>query len=145
MTDPTAQTVGSYQGRRVTIERDSSLEFEFFWATVVSFRWGLLLRDRSDEGNVTMLTLIGGEWQRSPAMVRRLGRCLAMVRVASGEASAPWTCTKASSSSLLASQLTNCSERGGKLEFGGYLGFSGFLTCGQKFALYVVLYIEVFR
>jgi hypothetical protein len=33
----------------------------------------------------------------------------------------------------------------GKLEFGGYLGFGGFLTRGQKFALYVVLYIGVFR
>jgi hypothetical protein len=36
-----------------------------------------------------MLTLIGGERQRSPAMVRQLGRCLSTVRVASGEASAP--------------------------------------------------------
>jgi hypothetical protein len=34
---------------------------------------------------------------------------------------------------------------GGKLKFGGYLGFGGFLTCGQKFALYVALYIGVFR
>jgi hypothetical protein len=34
---------------------------------------------------------------------------------------------------------------GGKLKFGGYLGFGGFLTCGQKFTLYVALYIGVFR
>jgi hypothetical protein len=32
---------------------------------------------------------------------------------------------------------------GGKLEFGGYLGFDGFLICGQKFALYAALYIGV--
>jgi hypothetical protein len=86
-------------------------EFEFSQATVVGFRWGLLLRDHSDEGNVFMLTLIGGEWQRSPAMVRRLGQCLSTVRVASGEASAPRTCAKASFSSLLASRSSNCSDR----------------------------------
>jgi hypothetical protein len=34
---------------------------------------------------------------------------------------------------------------GGKLEFGVYLGFGGFLTCGRKFALYAALYIGVFR
>jgi hypothetical protein len=45
------------------------------------------------------------------AMVRRLGRCLAMVKAASSEASAPRACAKASSSSLLASRPTNCSER----------------------------------
>jgi hypothetical protein len=70
---------------------------------MVSFQFGLLLRDHSDEGNVFMLTLIGEEQQRSPATVRRLGRCLSMVRAATGEASAPRTCAKASSSSLLAS------------------------------------------
>jgi hypothetical protein len=32
-----------------------------------------------------------------------------------------------------------------KLKFGGYLGFDGFLTCGQKFALWAALYIGVFR
>jgi hypothetical protein len=32
-----------------------------------------------------------------------------------------------------------------KLKFGGYLGFGGFLTCGRKFALWVALYIGVFR
>jgi hypothetical protein len=57
-----------------------------------------------------MLTLIDEEWQQSSATVRRLGRCLSTVRVASGEASAPWTCVKASSSSLLASRPTNCSD-----------------------------------
>jgi hypothetical protein len=44
-------------------------------------------------------------------MVRQLDRCLVTVRTASGEASAPRTCTKASLSSLLASRPTNCSER----------------------------------
>jgi hypothetical protein len=58
-----------------------------------------------------MLTLIGGERQRSPATVRQLGWCLSTVRAASGEASAPRTCAKASLSSLLASRLTNCSDR----------------------------------
>jgi hypothetical protein len=58
-----------------------------------------------------MLTLIGGERQRSPAMVRRLDRCLAMVRATSGEASAPRTCVEASLNSLLSSRPTNCSER----------------------------------
>jgi hypothetical protein len=43
--------------------------------------------------------------------VRWLGRCLSTVRAASSEASAPRTCTKASSSSLLASRPTNCSDR----------------------------------
>jgi hypothetical protein len=43
--------------------------------------------------------------------VRRLGQCLATVRAAPGEASAPRMCTKASSSSLLASWLINCSDR----------------------------------
>jgi hypothetical protein len=95
----------------------------------------------SDEGNMFMLTLICGEQQRSLATVRQLGRCLSMVRVASCEDSTPRTCTKDSSSSLLDSRPTNCSDRWWKLKFGGYLGFSGFLTCGQKFALYAALYI----
>jgi hypothetical protein len=50
-----------------------------------------------------MLTLIGGERQRSMATVRQLSRCLATVRAASGEASALRKCAKASLSSLLAS------------------------------------------
>jgi hypothetical protein len=32
-----------------------------------------------------------------------------------------------------------------KLKFGGYLGFGGFLSFCQKFALWAVLYIGVFR
>jgi hypothetical protein len=60
---------------------------------------------------VFMLTLIDGEQQRSMAMVRQLGRYLSTVRAASGEASAPRTCAKASSSSLLASRPTNCSDQ----------------------------------
>jgi hypothetical protein len=64
-----------------------------------------------DEGNMFMLTLIGGERQRSSTVVRRLGQCVSMVRTASGEASALRTCAKASLSSLLASRLTNCSDR----------------------------------
>jgi hypothetical protein len=62
-------------------------------------------------GVVFILTLVGGERQQSPATVRRLGQCLSIVRVASGEASAQRTCAKASLSSLLASRLTNCSDR----------------------------------
>jgi hypothetical protein len=58
-----------------------------------------------------MLTLIGRERQQSPATVRRFSRCLSMVRAASGEASAPRTCAKASLSSLPASRPTNCSDR----------------------------------
>jgi hypothetical protein len=95
----------------LTAERGGSAEFEFSRATVVSFRWGLLLRDHSDEGNSIILTLSDGERQRSPATVRRLGRFLTMVRASSGEASAPRTCIEASLNSLLASRLTNCSER----------------------------------
>jgi hypothetical protein len=49
--------------------------------------------------------------RRRAAMVRWLGWCLATVRVTSGESSAPRTCTKASSSSLLACRPTNCSDR----------------------------------
>jgi hypothetical protein len=48
--------------------------------------------------------------RRRAATVSRLGRCLATVRAASGEASAPRTCAKASSSFLLASRPTNCSD-----------------------------------
>jgi hypothetical protein len=102
---------GSCSRRRITAEHGGSPEFESSRAMVVGFWWGLLLQDHSDEENVFMLTLINGEWQRSPAMVRRLGRCLSTVRVASSEASAPRTCAKASSSSLLASRQTNCSDR----------------------------------
>jgi hypothetical protein len=80
----------------ITTECGGSLEFMFPRATVVSFWWDLLLWDHSDEGNVFMLTLIGGELQRSPATVRRLGQCLSTVRAASGEVSAPRTCAKAS-------------------------------------------------
>jgi hypothetical protein len=63
------------------------------------------------EGNSIRLTLISGARQQNPAMVRRLGWHLVTVRAASGEASAPRTCAGASSSSLLASRLINCSER----------------------------------
>jgi hypothetical protein len=99
--------VGSCSRRCVATERGGSPEFEFSWATVVGFHWGLLLRNHNDEGNIFILTLIDGERQRSPTTVGRLGRCLSMVSVASGEASAPRTCAKASSSSLLASWLSN--------------------------------------
>jgi hypothetical protein len=97
--------------QHITTERSDSSEFEFSRAAVVNFWWGLLLRDDSDEGNVFMLTLIGGERQRSPTMVTRLGRCLLTVRAASSEASALRMCTKASFSSLLDSWPTNCSDR----------------------------------
>jgi hypothetical protein len=102
---------GSRSRRRIAVEHGGSPEFEFSRATEVGFRWGLLLRDHSDEGNAFMLTLIGGQRQWSPATVRQLGRCLSTVRVASGEASAPRTCAKASSSSFLTSRLTNCSDQ----------------------------------
>jgi hypothetical protein len=108
---PAGGGVGSRSWRRVAAERSGSSEFEFSRATMVGFWWGLLLLDHSDEGNAFMLTLIDGELQRSSTTVRRLGRCLAMVRVAFGEASAPMTYAKASSSSLLASWPTNCSDR----------------------------------
>jgi hypothetical protein len=108
---PAGGGVGSCSRRRATAERGGSPEFKFSRAMVVSFWWGLLLRDHSDEGNLIRLTFIDGGRQQSPAMVRRLGQCLVTVRVASGEASAPSTCAEASSSSLLASRPTNCSER----------------------------------
>jgi hypothetical protein len=63
------------------------------------------------QGDLFMLTLIGRERRRSSAMVRQLGRCLSTVRAASSEASAPRTCAKASSSSLLTSRPTNFSDR----------------------------------
>jgi hypothetical protein len=107
---PVGGGAGSRSRRRIAAERDGSPEFEFSRATVIGFRWGLLLRDHSDEGNMFMLTLIGGEQQQSPTMVRWLGWCLSTVRAASGEASALRTCTKSSLSSLLASQPTNCSD-----------------------------------
>jgi hypothetical protein len=107
---PAGGGTGSRSRRRVTAKRGSSLEFEFSWATVVSFLWGLLLQDHNNEGNVSMLALISGERQRSQATVRWLGQCLSTVRAASDDASAPRTCAKASSSSLLASRSTNCSD-----------------------------------
>jgi hypothetical protein len=108
---PAGGGVSSRSRRRVAAERGGSSEFEFSRASVVGFRYDLLLRDHIDEGNVFMLTLIGGEQQRSPAMVRRLKQCLSTVRAAIGEASAPRMCAKASLSSLLASRSTNCSDR----------------------------------
>jgi hypothetical protein len=110
--DPTVETAGSGRGRRrVTAKRGSLSEFKFSRATVVSFWWGFLLRDHSDDWNMFMLTLIDGERQWSLPMVTRLGRCLLTLRAAFGEASAPRTCAKASLSSLLASRPTNCSNR----------------------------------
>jgi hypothetical protein len=94
---------------------------------------------------VFMLTLIGGERQRSPATVRRLGRCLSMVRAASGEASAPRTCANASLSFLLASRPTNCSDRRRKTRIWCLPRVRRFLFCGRKFTLYAALYIGVFR
>jgi hypothetical protein len=108
---PTGGGAGSHSRRRATAERGGSPEFRFSRATVVGFRWGLLLWDHNDEGNLIRLTLIDGGWQWSAATVRQLGWCLVTVRVASGEASAPSTCAKASSSSLLASRPVNCPER----------------------------------
>jgi hypothetical protein len=55
-------------------------------AMVVSFRWGLLLRDHNDEGNWFMLTLVGGGWQQGLATVGRLGWPLVMMCAASGSA-----------------------------------------------------------
>jgi hypothetical protein len=46
-------------------------------------------------------------------------------------------------SSFLTDQLLQTAVE--KLKFGGYLWFSGFLNCGQKFALWAALYIGVFR
>jgi hypothetical protein len=85
-------------------------------SSFLELRWSVSdeicsLQDHSDEGNSIMLTLIGGERQRSPTTVRQLGRCLATLRAASGEASALRTCAEASLNSLLASRPTNCSER----------------------------------
>jgi hypothetical protein len=118
ITDPTTETAGSGWGQRglalAAARRGWTwrlAEFEFSRAMVVGFWWGLLLWDHNDEGNAFMLTLIGGERQRSPATVRWLDRCLAMVRVASSEASAPRTCAKAFLSSLLASRPTNCANQ----------------------------------
>jgi hypothetical protein len=45
-------------------------------------------------------------------------------------------------SSFLTDQLLR--TVGEELEFGAYLGFDRFLTCGKKFALWAVLYIGVF-
>jgi hypothetical protein len=46
-------------------------------------------------------------------------------------------------SSFSTNQLLRTTAK--KLEFGGYLGFGGFLTCSQKFALWAALYMGVFR
>jgi hypothetical protein len=115
--DLTAEAAGSDRGRhRLTlavVRRGRARRLTGVWVFSsyggrfsIRFAW-----DHSNEGNVFMLTLIGRERQWSPAMVRRLGRCLSTVRAASGEALAPWMCANASLSSLLASRPTNCSDR----------------------------------
>jgi hypothetical protein len=108
---PVGGGAGSRSWWPVRAKHGGSPEFGFSRATVVDFRWGLLLRDHNDEGNLIMLSLIGGEWQQSPATVRRLGRCLATVRAASSEASTARMCAEASSSSLLPSRSINCFNR----------------------------------
>jgi hypothetical protein len=74
--------------------------FSMRFAPTGSQRWGEL-----DYANLI---------RRRAATVRWLSRRLVTVRVASGEALAPRTCVEASSSSLLASRLINCSKRWGK-------------------------------
>jgi hypothetical protein len=130
--------IGSSQPMQESPGADSTAEVVGFWC-------GLLLLDHSDEGNVFMLTLIGGERQRNPATVRQLSRCLSTVRVASDETSAPRTCAKAFLSSLQLLDWPIAPIEDAKLEFGSYLWFGGFLTCSRKFALYAALYIGVFR
>jgi hypothetical protein len=120
--DPRAKAAGSGWGRRrpVLVAAHHGRAWRLTRVRVFSsygglFRWGLLLLDHSDEGNVFMLTLIGGERQWSTETVRLLGQCLLTMRASSVEASAPRMCTKASSSSLLASRPTNCSDRRRKI------------------------------
>jgi hypothetical protein len=76
-------------------------QFSMRFAPTGSQRWG----------EHVYANFIGGEQQWSSTTVRQLDWGLSMVRAASGEASAPSTCAKASLSSLLASRLTNCSDR----------------------------------
>jgi hypothetical protein len=117
--DPTAEVAGSSRGRRwlmlTTARRGWARRLVGVWVFLSYggrfFWWGLLLRDHNDEGNSIRLTLISEGRQRSPATLRRLGRCMEIVWAASNEASAPRMCAEASSSSLLASRLINCFER----------------------------------
>jgi hypothetical protein len=96
-------------------------------------------------GNMFMLTLIGGERQRSTAMVRRLGRCLSTVSAASDEASAQRMCAKASLSSLLASRPTSCSDRRQKTRIWWLLRVRRVLGLRPKIRTICALYIGVFR
>jgi hypothetical protein len=70
---PAGGDMGSRTRRCGMAERGGSPEFEFSQVMVVSFQWGLFLRDYSGEGNSIMLTLIGRGRQPSLAMMRQLG------------------------------------------------------------------------
>jgi hypothetical protein len=117
-TDPTVEVAGSGRGRRglalaaARHDRAQRLTGVRIFSSYGS-RFSMIFAPTGSQqrGNLIMLTLIGREQRRSPATMRRLGQSLATVRVASGETSAPRACANASSSSLLASRPTNCSER----------------------------------
>jgi hypothetical protein len=102
--DPTAEVVGSGQGQRrltLVVARHSRARWLAGVRVFLSYGGRFFMR----------FAPMGSQRQQSPATVRQLGRCLSTLRVASGEASGPRTCAKASLSSLLASRPTNCSDR----------------------------------
>jgi hypothetical protein len=92
--DPTAEVVGSGQGQRrltLVVARHSRARWLAGVRVFLSYGGRFFMR----------FAPTGSQRQQSPATVR----------VASGEASGPRTCAKASLSSLLASRPTNCSDR----------------------------------
>jgi hypothetical protein len=90
---PAGGGTGSRSWWRVAAERSGSLDFEFSRSTVVGFWWVLLLRDHSDEGNVFMLTWIGGErqqWGSLAGAYRWWGRPPVKLRLQGCAPRLPW-------------------------------------------------------
>jgi hypothetical protein len=146
--DPTAEVASSGRGRcrlTLTVVHHGQTRWLIGVRVFSSYGGRFSMRfapwNHSNKGNVFMLTLISKERQQSPAMVRWLGRCLSMVRVASSKASAPRTCAKASSSSLLASRPTNCSDRRRKTRIWWLPRVRRVLDLRPKICTNAVLYI----
>jgi hypothetical protein len=113
--NPTAEAAGSGRGwrRLVLTEARHGRARWLAWVRVFSSYGGRFSMRFAPTGSQRRGERVYANLnrQRSPATVRRLGRCLSTLRTTSGEASAPRTCAKASLSSLLASRPTNCSNR----------------------------------
>jgi hypothetical protein len=114
ITDPTVEAAGSGRGRRgITLaaarhgraRRLTGVRVFLSYGGRFPMRFAPTGSQRRGELNYANLN------RRRATTVRWLGRWLATVRAASGEASTLRTCAEAFSNSLLASRPINCSER----------------------------------